>query len=340
MPSLSVPVLAALLSVLTLMSLLSLCIGSQGWEPIGPGHPASGILWDIRVPRTLGVAALGALLGLCGALAQGLFRNPLADPYLLGSGSGAALAVTLLAALTAGASAAWQPLQPLMRLGVMGLSFIGALTGVVLTLLLARGAAHTHRLLLAGLVVGIVLGSLTDLVSTFVPDAWRQRQGLLLGQTNLLDRSAAWALGLTLAMALPLSMALSRALDALTLGEDSAASLGLPVARLRMALVALMAWCTAVAVSQAGLILFVALAAPHIARHLPDRLSSRGTPASGLRSHRALLPASAATAAVLLLMADLLARWLLAPQELPVGVVTGVGGGLYLLSLLGRGRVK
>lgn len=319
---------AALALFLPLMMALSLSVGSQGWEPIAPGDASTAILWDIRLPRTLGVVALGGLLGLCGALAQGLFRNPLADPYLLGSGSGAALAVTVLAALTAGATAAWQALEPLLRLGVMGLSFIGALGGVVLTLLLSRGAQHTHRLLLAGLVVGIVLGSLTDLVSTFVPDAWRQRQGLLLGQTNLLDRSAAWALGLTLAAALPLSTALARGLDALTLGEDSAASLGLPVARMRTALVALMAWCTAVAVSQAGLILFVALAAPHIARH-----SAGG-------GHRFLLPASAAIGAVLLLTADLLARWLLAPLELPVGVVTGVGGGLYLLSLLRRGRVR
>lgn len=313
--------LAVLLAAaLPVMGLLSLMVGSQGWEP----QPLPAILWEIRLPRTVGVAALGGLLGLCGALAQGLFRNPLADPYLLGSGSGAALAVTLLAAATAGATAAWQPLQPLLRIGVMGVSFIGALGGVLLTLLLSRGAQHTHRLLLSGLVVGVVLGALTDLVSTFVPDAWRQRQGLLLGQTNLLSAASAWTLVLTLLIALPLSMALARVLDALTLGEDAAASLGLPVARLRAGLVALMAWCTAVAVSQAGLILFVALVAPHLVRHQ----------AAG--GHRFVLPASAACGAALLLASDVAGRWLLAPQELPVGVITGVAGGLYLLSLLHR----
>ena len=317
------------------LALLSLMVGSQGWEPLGLGFASSGdtntslaaqtaILWDIRLPRTLGVVALGLLLGLGGALAQGLFRNPLADPYLLGSGSGAALAVTLVAAASAGASAAWQPLQPLIRWGVMGAAFVGALGGVALTLALARGAQHTHRLLLAGLVVGVVLGALTDLVSTFVPDAWRQRQSLLLGNTQLLNGAAAGALWAMALIGLAFSLALARVLDALTLGEEAGASLGLPLGPARLLLVGVMAACTAVAVSQAGLILFVALVAPHLVRHLAP---------SG---HRFLLPASAGMGAAMLLAADIGARWVLAPQELPVGVVTGVGGGLYLLALLHR----
>ena len=321
------------------LALLSLMVGSQGWEPLGLGLASSGgidapvsahtaIFWDIRLPRTLGVVALGLLLGLGGALAQGLFRNPLADPYLLGSGSGAALAVTLVAAASAGATAAWQPLQPLLRLGVMGAAFIGALAGVALTLALARGAQHTHRLLLAGLVVGVVLGALTDLVSTFVPDAWRQRQSLLLGNTQLLNGAAAGALWAMALIGLALSVALARVLDALTLGEEAGASLGLPLAPVRLLLVGVMAACTAVAVSQAGLILFVALVAPHLVRHLAP---------SG---HRFLLPASAGMGAAMLLAADIGARWVLAPQELPVGVVTGVGGGLYLLALLHRRSVQ
>lgn len=315
--------------VLPVLAMLSLMVGSQGWEPLAQAWSAepgqSAILMDIRLPRTLGVIALGLLLGLGGALAQGLFRNPLADPYLLGSGSGAALAVTLVAAASAGAAVQWLPLQPLVRLGLMGAAFLGALGGVALTLMLARGAQHTYRLLLAGLVVGVVLGALTDLVSTFVPDAWRQRQSLLLGNTQLISGAAAWALWVTAMLGLVASVSLSRLLDALTLGEEAGASLGLPVARARLALVAVMAACTAVAVSQAGLILFVALVAPHITRHL--------APAG----HTYLLPASAAMGAALLLAADIAARWMLAPQELPVGVVTGVFGGLYLLALLNRG---
>lgn len=318
---------------LAALALLSLAVGSQGWEPqvlrglwqpVGPEGASQAILLDIRLPRTLGVMGLGLLLGLGGALAQGLFRNPLADPYLLGSGSGAALAVTLVAAASTGATAAWQPMAPLVRLGVMGSAFVGALGGAALTLALARGAQHTHRLLLAGLVVGVVLGALTDLVSTFVPDAWRQRQSLLLGNTQLLNAAAAWALWVTALVALALSLALARLLDALTLGEEAAASLGLPVARARLLLVGVMAACTAVAVSQAGLILFVALVAPHLVRQLAP---------SG---HAFSLPASAGVGALLLLGADIGARWWLAPQELPVGVLTGVGGGLYLLALLHR----
>lgn len=315
---------AALMLALLALAALSLAVGSQGWEPLGLEGASRALLFEIRLPRTLGVMGLGVLLGLGGALAQGLFRNPLADPYLLGSGAGAALSVTTLAAASAGATAAWQPLEPLLRLGVVGAAFFGALGGAVLTLALARGAQHTHRLLLAGVVVGIVLGALTDLVSTFVPDAWRQRQSLLLGHTNLLGSGAVWALWLTAAVALPTSLALSRVLDALTLGEDTAASLGLALAPLRLLLVGLMALCTAVAVSQAGLILFVALVAPHIVRQAAPS------------SHRFALAASSATGAVLLLAADILARWLWAPQEIAVGIVTGVLGGLYLLVLLHR----
>lgn len=317
-----------LMVVVLTLGVVSLMVGSQGWEPLSVGAEGrlaeSAILLEIRLPRTMGVVALGLLLGLGGALAQGLFRNPLADPYLLGSGSGAALAVTLVAAASAGATASWQPLQPLVRVGVMGAAFIGALGGVALTLLLARGAQHTHRLLLAGLVVGVVLGALTDLVSTFVPDAWRQRQSLLLGNTQLLNMASTVALWVTALLGLVLSLAMARVLDVLTLGEEAGASLGLPVAQVRLLLVAVMAACTAVAVSQAGLILFVALVAPHLVRHLAP---------SG---HAFLLPTSAGMGAALLLSADIASRWVLAPQELPVGVVTGVSGGLYLLALLHR----
>lgn len=312
-------VMAALLVVL---GLCSLTVGSQGWE-VPLAWRDDPILWSIRVPRTLGVIALGLLLGVSGALAQGLFRNPLADPYLLGSGAGAALAVTVWAAAVGGTVGAVSA-SALQQVGSMAMAFGGALAGVALTLGLARGAQHTPRLLLAGLVVGIMLGSLTDLVASLAPEAWRQRQGLLLGQTNLLGPDAVWALGLTAALAVPAGMGLARVLDALTLGDDAARSLGLPLSRLRQAVVGLVAWCTAVAVSQAGLILFVALAAPHIVRHLAP---------SG---HRFLVGGAALAGAVLLLGADVLARLLRWPQELPVGVVTGIGGGLYLLVLLQR----
>lgn len=317
-------VAVALSLALGLLGLLSLSVGSQGLEPLVPGSPQDALLWEIRLPRTLGVTALGMLLGLGGALAQGVFRNPLADPYLLGSGSGAALAVTVVAAASAGATTVWQPVEPLVRLGVAGAALVGALGGALLTLALARGAQQTHRLLLAGLVVGVVLGGLADLVAMFLPDSWHHRQSLLLGNTQLLNQSSVVFLGWSVAVALAVGLALAKALDALSLGDEAAASLGLAVGPARLLIVTVMAGTAAVAVSQAGLIVFVGLVAPHLVR-----LLCPGPHAFGL-------PASAGMGAVVLLAADIGSRWLVWPQELPVGILTGVGGGLYLLALMNR----
>ena len=193
-----------------------------------------------------------------------------------------------------------------------------------LTLALARGAQHTTRLLLAGVVVGVVLGALNELLAVAAPETLRARQAFMLGSTGFLGwGSCAW-LVLGLVVTLPLGWRLSRALDALTLGTETAASLGISLARVRAALVALMALATALAVSQAGLIAFIGLLAPHVVRRL--------APAP----HGYTLLASAAVGAALLLGADVLARSAVAPQEVPVGVLTAVVGGGYLLWLLRR----
>jgi iron complex transport system permease protein len=152
----------------------------------------------------------------------------------------------------------------------------------------------------------------------------RARQGFLLGSTGYVGWGGVVLLAAGLAVALPWAWRLARVLDALALGEDAARSLGLDLGRLRITLIGLMALATGLAVSQAGLIAFVGLVAPHIVRR------------SVTASHRVLLAASAATGGVLLLAADLLARTLLSPQELPVGVLTAVLGGGYLLWLLQR----
>jgi iron complex transport system permease protein len=327
-----------LAGALALLGLAGLMTGPQGLAPLGfwrdlvdgqAGGQAGLILGQIRAPRTLGAALVGALLGLAGALAQGLFRNPLADPFLLGSAAGAGLGVVavLAAAGAAGlAGAGWSLALAgvLERAGLVGAAFAGALGGVALTLALARGAVHTLRLLLAGVVVGVLLGAVTELLTVFSPEALRTRQAFMLGSTSYLGWPAlAWLAG-GLALLLPLVRHGARVLDALTLGEDSAASLGLDLARWRLLLVALMALATALAVSQAGLVAFVGLVAPHLVRrHAPG-------------PHRWLLAASAAMGAALLLAADVAARALAAPQELPVGVVTAVLGGLYLFALLRR----
>jgi iron complex transport system permease protein len=303
--------------------LAGLAVGPQGWA--WPGHEPALIVGQIRLPRTLGAWLAGALLGLAGALAQGLFRNPLADPYLLGAGAGASLAVVLV---LAAAGSAWAPStgQRLAELGVVAAAFVGAGAGVGLTLLLAGGARQATRLLLAGVVVGVLLGSVADLVTTGSGEALRGRQAFLLGSTALLGWSGVGWLAAALVIVLPLAWRRARLLDALTLGEDTARSLGLPLARQRLALVLLMALATGAAVSQAGLVAFVGLVAPHLARALAPGRHGRG------------LVASAGLGGLLLLGADLLARRLVAPQELPVGVLTAVLGGLYLLVLLHRGR--
>jgi iron complex transport system permease protein len=316
-----------LATVILLTLLVSLCAGPDGWSLTPLSSPPVGepsILWEIRAPRALGSALTGALFGLAGALAQGLFRNPLADPFLLGSASGASLGVVVVLAAGTLAGSALNLPGWLSELGLVSGAFAGALAGVSLTLLLSRGAEHTARLLLAGVVVGVVLGAVSDLITLMAPDALRGRQAFGLGNTSFFGWTSVTLLALTLALALPLAWKLARVLDALSLGEDSASSLGLNLPRLRTGLVAVLALATGTAVAQAGLIAFVGLVCPHLVRRF----------AHG--AHGFLLLASAGMGAALLMVADLAARTLIAPQELPVGILTAVLGGVYLLWMLRR----
>lgn len=312
------PLLGLLLAAgLTL--LLGLAVGSEGWSPPWGGAGLDTIVLDIRLPRSLGAWAAGALLGLGGAIAQGVFRNPLADPYLLGSASGASLAVALVLA--------WVGLSPTaegwaLRLGLTGAAFVGAFAAVLMTLVLARGVHHSLRLLLAGVVVGVVLGAAKELVLLAAPQIMRAMQAFMLGTTGFLAWNGVGLLLVLLGLCLAVALAGSRVLDALSLGDTTARSLGVPLKRLRVVLVATMALATAGAVAQAGLIAFVGLVAPHLVR--PWSRSG----------HAALLVLSAAAGGLLLLAADVAARWLIAPQELPVGVITSMLGGAYLLWLM------
>ncbi len=333
---------------------LGLCVGSVGFENLlfkwlrgseVDQALAAQLIWEIRLPRTLGAWAAGALLGLAGAVAQGLFRNPLADPYLLGSSAGAALGVALMLVILGGAAgmlsgavdpSSWQAwLQSVgrkgtglqsgnawLRLGLTGAAFIGASAGVMLTLTLAKGVQHTLRLLLAGVIVGVLLGATTSLILLFSPDSLQAMQAFLLGSTGFVGRSASAIMLLVWLPCAALAWSLARALDALSLGHNTAISLGMPLHRVRMALVAVLALATGTAVAQTGLIAFVGLAAPHMVRGV-------------IRcTHGPLLWCASLMGAVLLCAADLAARWLIAPQELPVGALTAVLGGLYLLRLM------
>ena len=316
----------ALLLAAVLVLLLGAGVGSTGFDSVlhARNDPVAWqILWDIRLPRTLGAWVAGGLLGLAGAVAQGLFRNPLADPYLLGSASGAALGVALALALfgTTPFATQW-----LVRLGLTGAAFAGAVIGVVLTLALAKGVQHTLRLLLAGVIVGVVLGAGRDLVTIASPDTLQAMQGFMLGSTGFVGWAACGVMAAMWLAALLVAASLGRVLDGLALGEATAISLGLPLVAVRAVLVAVLALATGAAVAQTGLIAFVGLASPHLVRSIVKT------------THARLIVLSALMGGLLLMAADVLARWIIAPQELPVGVLTAVLGGSYLLWLMHRRR--
>jgi iron complex transport system permease protein len=317
---------SALMLAAAAVLLLGAGVGSTGFDSVlnARSDPVAWqILWDIRLPRTLGAWAAGGLLGLAGAVAQGLFRNPLADPYLLGSASGAALGVALALALfgTSPFATQW-----LVRLGLTSAAFAGAVLGVVLTLALAKGVQHTLRLLLAGVIVGVVLGAGRDLVTIASPDTLQAMQGFMLGSTGFVGWAACGVMAAMLLVAVLVAASLGRVLDGLALGEATALSLGLPLGAVRGVLVAVLALATGAAVAQTGLIAFVGLASPHLVRSIVKT------------THARLLVLSALMGGLLLMAADVLARWIIAPQELPVGVLTAVLGGSYLLWLMHRRR--
>ena len=311
--------LALLLLSLGLL-VMGVAVGSTGLEAVWRWpHDAIAqqIIVEIRLPRTLGAWLAGALLGLAGAVAQGLFRNPLADPYLLGSASGAALGGALALLLAGGAPLGllWLP-----RLGMTGMAFMGAAGAVFLALVLAQGSQQGLRLLLAGVVVGVVLGAVRDGLELRYPEILQPMKAFGLGSTALVG----WAACAVMAAA----WSLARALDGLALGEATAASLGLPLTAMRLGLLAVLALATGTAVAQTGLIAFVGLAAPHLVRSLVQG------------PHRTSVVLASAMGGALLLAADILARGLLAPQELPVGVVTALLGGSYLLVLMYQRRMR
>ena len=299
--------------------LLGTSAGSQGWQAwwVATNDPvAQQIVWDIRLPRSLGAWLGGALLGLAGAVAQGLFRNPLADPYLLGSASGASLGVGVYLSLFGGS--AWA-MSAWLGLGLTGAAFVGAVLAVVLTLVLARGVQQTLRLLLAGVVVGVVLGAVTSLISMLQPQVLQAMQGFMLGSTAFLSWTACATLAGVLTLCISLAWVFAKVLDALSLGESTAQSLGVPLPLARMVLVGVISLATGAAVAHIGLVAFVGLAAPHLVRSLVRC------------THAWRLLLSALMGGALLVLADVMARVLFAPQELPVGVLTAVLGGGYLL---------
>jgi len=324
-------------SWLLLLLLLALVLGvALGAVALSPGEVVRALLgWEenpivtqLRLPRVLGGMLVGAALGVAGAAFQGLFRNPLADPYLMGSASGAAFAVTLFAALLGGLSPAFAQHAVFQHLPLSAtfFGFLGALLATLLTLVLAGGVARTHELVLAGVVVGSVLTGATTYLMMQDADRVRAVFAYTLGNLAFLGWPSVRVLALIFLLALPPLLLLGRALNALQLGEETARSLGLPLEALKLTLLLSASLLTAGAVAQAGIIGFVGLVAPHTLRRLLGE------------DYRLLLPASALGGAVLLGFADLLARTLTRPAELPVGVVTTLLGGPFFLYLMWRRR--
>jgi iron complex transport system permease protein len=308
-------------------TLAALAAGVRGHASDLEGVAA--IVWNLRFPRVLMAALVGASLASSGAAMQGLFRNPMADPYLLGVAGGATFGATLALSLGGRLSEAFSeaPFSPGGASALVPLfASLGSAGAVLITLVLSRAGARarTSSLLLAGVVVGSVMVSLTTCLMLRDADRLRAVFSWTLGNLAL----ASWAdLGRALpyaATGMALLYALSRGLDALQLGDDTARTLGVSARALRIGVIIGASLATAAAVAFVGMIGFVGLVAPHVMRRL-------GTPA-----HRVLLPASALAGAALLVLADLGARTLIRPAELPVGVVTTLVGGPFFLWLLRR----
>ena len=336
----AVPALLVLLGVAVLVSMM------VGAVPIAPGRLAgivlggavadareAAVIWQIRVPRAALAVAVGAGLGLAGAAQQGLFRNPLADPALVGVSAGAALgavAVIVLGDAVVARVAPWLALWLPGRAMVPVAAFAGGVLASALALRLARPAAAAGGavagLLLAGVAVNAVAGAGTGLLVTMSDD--RQLRDITFWSMGSLA-SGGWA-GAALAggctvVAGVLLVPAARRLDALLLGEREAEALGVDTVRLRRRVVAGVALAVGGAVASAGVIGFVGLVVPHVVRMV----------LTGPR-HGLVLPCAAVLGAALLLLADAVARVVAAPAELPIGLVTALLGGPFFVVLLMR----
>jgi iron complex transport system permease protein len=276
------------------------------------------ILLDLRLPRTLLAIFVGALLAQSGAVMQGVFRNPLADPGIIGVSSGAGIGAVVAIGFLPAAWLAWSPSV---------LAFVGAMvtTGIVYQLARSAFGTSTLVLLLAGVAIAAFSGAAIGFL-TYMIDNQSLRQ-FSLWQMGTLVGADMHKVGISAGVLLIVTGVLyrhARALNALALGEAEARHLGVHVERLKIELILLVAVGVGVAVAAAGIIGFVGLVVPHMIRLVttPD--------------HRSLLPLSALLGAVVLLAADVVARLVMMPAELPVGIVTTLIGAPFLLILLMR----
>ena len=282
------------------------------------------VIEQIRLPRALLAAMVGALLGICGAATQGLFRNPLADPSLIGVTGGASMGATATIFFASSIGS----LAGLSGLAVVSIgAFLGGCASVVLVYSLAttRQGTSVATMLLAGIAITAIAGSLTSLVEYFADNEMLRRISVWrMGGLEGASYNRLWIAAGASIFVLTLLPRYSTALNALLLGESEARHLGLKVQSIKVILIGLVALGVGISVALAGTISFVGLVTPHIMRLLvgPD--------------HRLLLPLSALGGAILLLLSDVIARTIIAPIELPVGLVTALLGAPFFISLLRR----
>ncbi len=291
----------------------------------GHGDPLhQTLLLQLRLPRVLQAAAIGALLALTGALSQGMFRNPLADPSLIGVTGGASLGGAIVLALGIGAGAGG---NVFLSIG----AFAGGLLATGLVYRIARSAEGTSvsTLLLAGVAITALAGALVSILEMTVDNSTLRRVALWrLGSLAGADYQSLTLASGTLALVIALSMPLRQLLNALLLGEAEAGHLGYSTQQSKALLTAIIAGGMGVTVALAGAIAFVGLVVPHMVRLYSGP------------EHRALLPRCTLLGALVLVLADLISRTLLAPGEIPLGIVTALLGVPYFLVLLRRYQAR
>lgn len=282
---------------------------------------ADNVIVGVRLPRVLLAVLVGASLAGAGVIYQALFRNPLADPYILGISSGAGLGAMIAFALTAGALS--------IRYGAVP---IGAFQGALLTMWLVtrlaswRGRMDSASLLLAGVAISYSLAALTSFLMVFMREQMSAVVFWMMGGLSAASWPYVWMILPMFLIGAAGAMAVTRQLNLMLLGEERAGHLGLHVERFKLVALAIASLLTAAAVAVAGLIGFVGLMVPHAVRLVLGA------------DHRLLLPASLLAGGATVVLADLLARVVIAPVEIPVGIVTALLGGPFFIWLLVRGE--
>ncbi|MGH2672982.1 MAG: FecCD family ABC transporter permease [Actinomycetota bacterium] len=295
---------------------------SFGYLPSGMSEQDAAILSNLRLPRVIVAGLVGASLSASGAAYQGVFRNPLADPYLLGAAAGAGLGATIAVAF--GPATAFAVTVPFA-------AFIGAIAGVGLAYLLGRsslGGRSSTSLVLGGIAVASFLTAIQTFIQQQRAETLRQVYSWILGRLGTSGWDDVRIALPSVLVALTTLWTVRRLLDVIEVGDLEAESLGLNVARLRMVVVIAASLATAAAVSVAGLIGFVGIIVPHTVRIL-----------SGA-SYRRVLPLSVLFGASFLILVDVIARTAVAPAEIPIGVLTAVVGAPFFVFALRRGGAR